>query len=167
MTRVGCAVFLLFALLVAGGCSDGYETGASDDGSTDFGVAPAAGGSSPPQANGGPSGDRTPPPSDSESSRPLPIKVSPVVSLPQTLPTGTTMGFTVDYEFTNGEPDPSSQYWWVMVPAKGQPVKRPARLDREGELTDFFPPLRPENGPFHTHIEDAQGNRLSEPVRCR
>ncbi len=94
------------------------------------------------------------------------IHLSAGVALPQSLPIGTTMGFSVDYQFAGGEPG-SSLYLWVIKPSKGQTIKQPVQLRAQGTLQGFFPPLRPENGPFSTHIEDAQGNRLSKSLPLR
>ncbi len=95
------------------------------------------------------------------------IELSAGTALAQTLPTGTAMGFSVDYRFTNGQPDPTAAYLWVIQPADGQPLAKPVRLQSRGTLQDFAPQLRPENGPFHTHIEDQRGARLSESHRLR
>lgn len=92
------------------------------------------------------------------------IRLSAGVALAQTLPTGTAMGFSVDYEFTQGRPNPSSRYVWVIEPAKGQPVKFAGPLANKGTLQVFVPHWRPENGPFRTHIEDTEGNRLSPSI---
>lgn len=95
------------------------------------------------------------------------IHLSAGVALPQSLPTGTAMGFSIDYQFTAGEPSPSSPYAWVIQPSKGQTVIQPVRLSHEGTLQGFVPQFRPENGPFSTHIEDANGNRLSRSLPLR
>ena len=94
------------------------------------------------------------------------IRLSAGVALPQSLPIGTTMGFSVDYQFTGGEPG-TSPYVWVIEVSKGQTIKQPVQLQARGTLQGFFPPLRPENGPFSTHIEDAHGNRLSKSLALR
>jgi len=73
------------------------------------------------------------------------------------------MGFSIDYQFTAGQPGPSP-YVWVIQPGKGQTAKQPVQLQPRGTLQMFVLQFRPENGPFHTHIEDAQGNRLSRSV---
>jgi hypothetical protein len=104
--------------------------------------------------------------SDGNMSR-ISIELSAGTALAQTLPTGTAMGFSVDYKFANGQPDPSAAYLWVIQPADGQPLAKPVRLQSKGTLQDFAPQLRPENGPFQTHIEDQRGTRLSESLRMR
>ena len=96
------------------------------------------------------------------------IRLSTGVALPQSLPTGTAMGFSADYQFVQGEPSPSSPYFWVIRPSKGQPVKLEVRLKRKGTLPPtFVQQFRPENGPFQGHIEDAHGNRLSPSIPLR
>ncbi|MFH1923481.1 MAG: hypothetical protein ABIP48_26775 [Planctomycetota bacterium] len=96
------------------------------------------------------------------------IKLSAGVALPQSLPTGTAMGFSADYRFTDGQPSPSSRYFWVIEPAKGEPVRMEVKLNDEGTLPPtFVPSFRPENGPFRTHVEDGYGNRLSPSLPLR
>jgi hypothetical protein len=95
------------------------------------------------------------------------IRLSAGVALAQTLPTGTAMGFSVDYEFTEGQPNPSSRYVWVIEPAKGQPVKFAGPLSRKSTLQVFVQQWRPENGPFQSHIEDLSGNKLSRSIPLR
>ena len=95
------------------------------------------------------------------------IDLSAGVALPQSLPVGTVMSFSVDYEFTRGQPNPSSPYAWVIIPAKGRPVRQPVPLKPRGTLQGFVQGLRPEHGPFQTHIEDVSGNRLSQTVPLR
>lgn len=77
------------------------------------------------------------------------------------------MGFSVDYQFANGRPDPSTEYWWVIQTGDGRPLKKPVRLQSKGTLEDFVQQLRPDNGPFQTHIEDQRGTRLSESLAFR
>jgi hypothetical protein len=89
------------------------------------------------------------------------------VALAQTLPTGTAMGFSVDYEFTEAGPNPSSPYLWVVEPSRGQPVKMGVSLRERGTLQTFVLQLRPEHGPFKSHIEDGHGNRLSQSIPLR
>ena len=77
------------------------------------------------------------------------------------------MGFSVEYEFIQGEPNPSMHYVWVIEPAKGQPAKFRGPLLSKGTLQIFVPQWRPENGPFESHIEDLSGNRLSGSISLR
>jgi hypothetical protein len=91
------------------------------------------------------------------------IRLSAGVALPQTGPEGTLMSFSVDYEFTQGEPS-SSGYVWVIQRARGGPARQPVQLSRQGNLPILINGWRQEDGPFQTHIEDRSGNRLSEVI---
>ncbi len=122
-------------------------------------------------------------PSMPPAAQQFPIDLSVGVALPQTLPEGTAMGFSVTYRFGEGEPHPSIQYAWVItksqqwpvtgpgspqgpsssrLPSKRLQARIPVRLDREGTLYTFIQGWRPEEEPFQTHIEDSRGQRLSE-----
>jgi len=90
------------------------------------------------------------------------IDLSAALSLPQTGPEGTMMGFSVDYQFSQGQPQPSETFYWVIERAKGTPVKIAKRLQLKGNLQDFITTWRPEQGPFQTHIEDSSGRPVSE-----
>jgi len=89
------------------------------------------------------------------------IRLSTGVALPQTGPTGILMSFSVEYQFTRGEPHPSAQYQWVIKPEKGKSLKQPVQLDRRGTLEILIPGWRPEMGPFEAHLEDRGGRKLS------
>lgn len=91
------------------------------------------------------------------------IDLSAALSLPQTGPEGTMMGFSVDYQFTQGQPQPSETFFWVIQRAKGPPVKIAVQLKLKGNLSVMVVTgWRPEQGPFQTHIEDSSGRRVSE-----
>lgn len=94
------------------------------------------------------------------------IRLSVGVALPQTGPKGILMSFSVDYEFTEGEPS-SSAYVWVIERAHGSPTRQPVKLSRQGNLPILINGWRPEDGPFQTHIEDRSGNRLSVSIELR
>lgn len=133
--------------------------------------APAIDGSQPaaadPPANPPepPSLPASPPPARPPQSPAAPaIDLSAGVALPQSLPTGTAMGMSVDYVFTAGEPLPSQRYVWVIEPAMGDPLRQPVQLSSRGTLQAFFPRLHPRNGPFRTHIESPDGSRVSASV---
>ena len=76
------------------------------------------------------------------------VKLSAAVAIPQSLPTGTAMGFSIDYRFTNGRPDKEAEYLWIIAPTKGDPVALPVQLKRRGNLQTFVTQFRPRNGPF-------------------
>jgi len=91
------------------------------------------------------------------------IDLSAALSLPQTGPEGTMMGFSVDYQFSQGQPQPSETYSWVIERAKGAPAKISVQLKLKGNLSAMLVRgWRPEHGPFQTHIEDSSGRRVSE-----
>jgi hypothetical protein len=97
------------------------------------------------------------------------IKLSSGVALPQSLPGGTTMGFSVDYQFVEGGPG-TCAHLWVIQPTTGQPVASLVSLSSSGTLEAFVPELSPDSGPFQTQIlEECMGTRriLSnlEPLR--
>jgi hypothetical protein len=96
----------------------------------------------------------------------MPIVLKVGVALPQTGLDGTMMMFSVDYEFVQGEPN-SSGYVWVIERAKGSPEKIEVKLAGKGNLPTGMPQWRPEDGPFQSHIEDRNGNRLSESIEMR
>jgi len=73
-------------------------------------------------------------------------------SLPQSLPTGTAMSFSVDYNFRNRAPGGSSQYFWVIKRREGQPLTIPVPLKRKGNLVKIVPGWRPEQGPFTSYL---------------
>jgi hypothetical protein len=98
----------------------------------------------------------------------LSIHLSAGTALPQTGPEGTMMGFSVDYEFDQGQPQPSETFVWVIERTQGEPARISRRLTANGNLsTDPFLPWRPEQGPFRTHIEDSSGHPVSETVDLR
>ena len=97
----------------------------------------------------------------------FPVQLSAGVALPQTLPTGTAMGFSVDYRWVAGEPDPRVHYFWVIEPAGAPPLRQPVRLEREGTLQGFVLELRPEHGPFQTYLADSYGQPISPKVPLR
>jgi hypothetical protein len=73
------------------------------------------------------------------------------------------MGFSVDYQFIQGQPQPSEQFSWVIERSQGTPARIPQKLQPKGTLEQFLTTgWRPEQGPFRTHIEDYSGRRVSE-----
>ena len=138
---------------------------------------PAVGGPAPAVEESRPAAGKPPEPSPPPASPPPPrtpqrrtgpsIRLSAGVALPQSLPTGTAMGISVDYAFAAGQPLPSLSYVWVIEPAKADPVKQPVQLSQSGTLQAFFTQLRPEHGPFHAHIEGSDGTRLSRSISLR
>jgi hypothetical protein len=113
--------------------------------------------SSPPSAP-------TPPPPTATAQ--LPIQLSTGVALPQTGPEGTLMGFSVDYEFAQGEPN-AEGYVWVIERARGAAGRQNRKLSQKGNLVVLIQGWQPEDGPFKSHIEDSKGTRQSESIEMR
>ena len=110
---------------------------------------------------------RSRPPAEPQRRTGPSISLSAGVALPQSLPTGTAMGISVDYTFTIGQPRPSLAYVWVIEAANADSVKQSVQLNLSGTLQQFFTQLRPQHGPFHTHIESSDGTRLSRSMSLR
>jgi hypothetical protein len=83
------------------------------------------------------------------------VKLAAGVALPQSLPQGTVMSFSVDYRFTDGAPHPGASYRWLIAPSQGEPVEVPVELASEGTLHTFAEGLRPEQGPFQSHLAEV------------
>jgi hypothetical protein len=81
------------------------------------------------------------------------IELSAGTALPQTLPEGAGMAFSVDYRFTQRSNDQAIRYFWVIAPATGDPILKDVRLEQRGTLQAFVPGLRPEQGLFETRLE--------------
>lgn len=97
----------------------------------------------------------------------MPISLDLGVALGQPGPQGTMMMFSVKYEFVAGGPDPKAKYVWVIERAKGNTAKLAGPLKNSGELNTAITGWRPEHGPFKSHIEDANGKRLSDSIEMR
>ena len=103
------------------------------------------------------------PPSSSSPTGQESIALSTGVALPQTGPEGTMMLFSVDYE-VQGEPN-TSGYVWVIERAHGKPARIDRKLSKKGTLEGgMLTGWRPEDGPFHSHLEDHNGQRVSESI---
>lgn len=89
------------------------------------------------------------------------IRLSAGVALPQSLPTGTAMGMSIDYAFAGGL-NPSSTYVWVISSEGGGDVEAEVELAIKGTLQSFVPNLRSEHRPFNCRIEEVlpDGRRL-------
>ena len=100
-----------------------------------------------------------------------PVILSAGVALPQTGPTGTLMSFSVDYQFTQGGPEPTARYVWVIERSQGDPHQQPVQLNNEGTLVSLVPEWRPGEGPFESHIAEVTDEealaRASDSVPLR
>ena len=169
MRRSACVLLILVCATALDGCSSEYQvapvppaaestaqTSSADKATAqpgEFAAEPVAAQAAPPAAMP----TTTPPPSSAGPA----IRLSAGVALPQSLPTGTAMGFSVDYQFVQGSPETASRYVWVILGNQPEPVRQDVQLRPEGTLQVFVPQWRPEHGPFRCHIEDGHGQRLS------
>ena len=95
------------------------------------------------------------------------VRLSAGVALPQTLPDGSVMTFSVDYEFLPGHaPASSGGYVLVIQRPHGPPGRFPVQLRAKDTLA-VFTNWHPSEGPFHAHLEDASGQRISDSVELR
>lgn len=83
------------------------------------------------------------------------IRLRTAVALPQSLPTGTAMGFSVDYQFTGGTPDSQVKYVWVIKPPSGQVWESAVELQSRGTLQAFVPPWGPVSGNYEMRIDEV------------
>ncbi|GAB6164614.1 hypothetical protein JCM19992_06140 [Thermostilla marina] len=91
------------------------------------------------------------------------VELSVGVALPQTLPEGTAMTFSVDYETAAAPLDAV----WCLKNGRNEMLRQPVRLDRQGNLAAIVPQWRPETGPFQSRIEDPSGRPLSRWIDMR
>ncbi len=82
------------------------------------------------------------------------------IALPQTLPDGTQVGFSVDYRFRTYTPDPQARYVWEIRQGDGNIQQLDVQITgKQGTLSQFLP-VRPEQGPFTSRIcvmEEQEG----------
>ncbi len=90
------------------------------------------------------------------------VQLSAGVALAQTLPDGTGMLFSIDYRFSQGRPDQSTRYFWVIT-SRDKPLRRQVQLRDSGTLQAVVPGMRPEVGPFQCHLE-ALAPGASQPT---
>lgn len=141
--------------------------------------ADAAGGtppSSPARATGGPDNRGQVPPPTPPSSGAAPgtgqVRLSAGTALAQSLPDGTAMFFSVDYEFLAGAPQSSVPYFLVIQSARGGAVAVPVpRLQQSGNLVHIMPRTGPEIGPFFAVLvqgsQPQSAQRISNSVELK
>jgi hypothetical protein len=83
------------------------------------------------------------------------IRLRTAVALPQSLPTGTAMGFSVDYQFTGGTPDSQVKYVWVIKPPSGQVWESAVQLQSRGTLQAFVLQWGPVSGNYEMRIDEV------------
>ncbi len=80
-------------------------------------------------------------------------------ALPQSLPMGTVMSFSVDYKQRAQPPAGQVRYLWIIKGVSGSTHQQPIALKSSGTLTAIVPGLRPEAGPFECHLAAVHGSR--------
>lgn len=95
------------------------------------------------------------------------VKLSAGVALPQSLPTGTTMGFSVDYVFQRGQPSPRMKVVWVIEGARGGKAEIPVHLRARGSLSTFVPGAKPQHGPFQCYLVLVSTSGQRQPISSR
>ncbi|WP_145050384.1 hypothetical protein [Lignipirellula cremea] len=90
----------------------------------------------------------------------FPVRLKTGVALAQSLPTGTAMGFSVDYQFQHEQPRVDCRYDWIIVNGKGEAVRIEAgRLRPQGTLQTYVTIWKPEHGPFQCYfLETTSGS---------
>lgn len=110
----------------------------------------------------------SPPPSAPPSNEPR-IRLSTGVALPQTTVDGTKMFFSVDYQYLQGEPAANRDVF-VVERAHGAAHKQLVAESKgpDGRTLVAIPPnWRSEDGPFKAHVEDRDGNRISDSIELK
>ena len=73
------------------------------------------------------------------------------VAVPQSLPTGTAMGFRVDYQFLT-DFYPQAQYGLIIQPPKGNAVGLPVKLQQQGNVSHFVTEWGPMSGVYKLQL---------------
>jgi hypothetical protein len=127
----------------------------------------------PPDAAKGP--DKSPavaaPPQKPDVPAPAPdtrvgrIRLSAGVALPQSLPQGTTVMCSMDYEWVEGSPQQGCEYSWVVELGNGKPVAGPAKVNRRrGTIEIILNGIKPDQGPFKGAIFVKTPGANPEPI---
>ena len=105
-----------------------------------------------------------PPPT---SANPFPVNQAPApafhlsagAALPQSLPMGTVMSFSVDYQQRGQLPTTGGRMVWVISCNSSKDHLQPVALKSNGTLTAIVPGLRPEAAPFECHLAVVHGSQ--------
>ncbi len=95
----------------------------------------------------------------------LSIRLFTAVALAQTLPTGTAMGFSVEYQVSSGSPNPAAQYAWRIQRSDGEQMAFVIpQLKSSGQLQTFVSGWRPRQGPFNSQVVEVVPDGSQHPV---
>ena len=108
--------------------------------------------------------------SQSNTQSELNVILKNAVSLPQSLPTGTAMSFSVDYMIRTGDPERSSKFVWILQRTdKQQHAITIPQLQNSDTLQTFVFEWKSREGPFDSYLEEVKANgsrqRISKTVR--
>jgi hypothetical protein len=92
------------------------------------------------------------------------VHLSAGTSLPQSLPTGTTMHFSVDYSLRQQPAQSSAQFFWIIERTIGPPITIPVTLKTKGTLIKLTAGWRPEHAPFRCYIAIRNSSGEMTPV---
>jgi hypothetical protein len=99
-------------------------------------------------------------PDDLSADEKWPGRLRAGIALPQTLPDGTQVGFSVDYRFRTYTPDPQARYVWEIRQGNGSIERLDVQITgKKGTLSQYLP-LQPQQGPFTSRIcvvEEQEG----------
>jgi hypothetical protein len=85
------------------------------------------------------------------------------VALAQTLPDGSAMGFSLEYEVA-GSLQPSAVYAWVIEPPRGDAWRQQVALQASGNLITFVKEWPPTAGTYTTYIEEIDPSTGSRRI---
>jgi hypothetical protein len=93
------------------------------------------------------------------------IRLSAGVALAQTLPDGTSVMCSMDYEWIQGSPQQGVDYVWVVELGNGDRLAAPAKVSkRRGNMQTILRGIRPDQGPFKGAIFAKAPGAAPEPI---
>jgi hypothetical protein len=77
------------------------------------------------------------------------LRLSAGVALAQSLPDGTSVMISMDYEWIDGGPEAGAEYGWVVELGNGQRMSGAANVSkRRGTVQGILRGIKPDQGPF-------------------
>jgi hypothetical protein len=120
--------------------------------------APSQGNAAAAQPNAAPAADAPPQ---------FCARLSAGTAVPQSLPTGTAMGMSVDYTLLSTLPTSVTGTFWVIESAQGATANVPVQLQAQGNLMTFVTDMRPDDGPFHSYLAMVLADGRKVPISAR
>jgi hypothetical protein len=138
----------------------------SADGGAGAGDGNQAASLSAPEADG--STPNPPAATRTRSERGPLVKLSTGVALAQTLPDGTGMSFSVDYEVVEGRSiSREARYVWIIEAVDQKTFEQQVTLADQGNLATLAPQLKPDDGPFHSYLAVVGRDGRRTPISDR